>query len=313
MNLSVVVPNYNGQELLKKNLPKLLESLESYSKGFIELLITDDASTDLSTEIIEKFINENKDSGVKIVLLKSDKNKGFSSSVNRGVNRAKGEIIVLLNTDVSPHKNFLGPLIENFENKNIFAVGCMDESLENGKIILRGRGVGKWRRGFLVHRAGQLDKKDTLWANGGSSAFRKDIWDKLGGMDTIYDPFYWDDIDLSYRARKSGYDILFERDSIVRHEHESGAIKKEYSASSIKKIAYRNQIIFVWKNSDFNTLISHVFWLPYHLIKTLAGRDLAFLSGLISAISLIPKIITSRSRARKLFNKSDSEVVRIFV
>ena len=97
----------------------------------------------------------------------------------------------------------------------------------------------------------------------------KSIWDELGGLDILYNPFYWEDIDLSYRARKSGYKTLFENKSVVRHEHEKGSIKNKYNPQDVKKIAYKNQFIFAWKNSDFSTLIYGHFWLPYHLLKAL--------------------------------------------
>ena len=309
MNVSIIIPNYNGESILKKNLPKVLESAENYSGGLAEILISDDGSVDNSVKIIKEFIDKNKNSNVKISLLQSSSNMGFSSNVNRGSDAAKYEILVLLNTDVSPHRNFLMPLVQNFEDGNVFAVGCMDESIEGGKVVLRGRGVGKWRKGFLVHKRGEVNKRNTLWAGGGSGAFRKNIWDRLGGMDPIYNPFYWDDIDLSYRALKSGYQVVFEKDSIVRHEHEKGAIKSKYPEQKVKRIAYRNQFIFVWKNSDISTLISHILWLPYNLLLTILRLDFNFIWGFLHALRLSPKILKSRRKTFSNFVKSDSEIL----
>lgn len=311
MNLSIVIPNYNGEQILGKNLVKVLSAIEGYSMGSVELIIVDDASSDSSIKIIEDFIDKNqKNSKVDIKLLKSTKNKneGFSSNVNKGVAASSGGIVVLLNSDVIPNKNFVNPLIKHFEDEKVFAVGCMDESLENGMIILRGRGVGKWDKGLLVHSAGDLSKTDTLWVSGGSGAFRRSIWDKLGGLDEIYNPFYWEDIDLSYRALKSGYITLFEKSSVVRHEHDEGIIKKKYQPARIKRIVYRNQFIFAWKNSDFGTLISHLFWLPYHLLTAIFSKDFSLISGFILALGRLPRIINSRKRARKHFIKSDKEI-----
>ena len=47
-----------------------------------------------------------------------------------------------------PEKDFLKPLMEHFNDESVFAVGCMDKSIENGKTVLRGRGIGKWKKGF---------------------------------------------------------------------------------------------------------------------------------------------------------------------
>ena len=268
MDISVVIPNYNGVKLLEKNLPKVLDILKNYKEGKTEVIVVDDASTDKSVELLKRY---------KVGTLAIPKNLGFSSAVNKGVSKAKGEIVVLLNTDVSPEKDFLRPLLGHFKDEKVFAVGCMDKSMENGKTVLRGRGLGKWEKGFLVHRRGEVDKTNTLWVCGGSGAFRKSIWEKLGGLNELYNPFYWEDIDLSYRALKSGYKIVFESQSIVTHEHEKGAIKSKYSEFQIKTIAYRNQFIFVWENAtDYSLQFLHFVWLPYHFLKALARRDTAF-------------------------------------
>ena len=226
----------------------------------------------------------------------------------------------MLNTDVVPEKDFLKPLIDHFYDKSVFAVGCMDEDIDlpagkagNGKTVLRGRGIGKWKKGFLIHSRGEIDKTNTLWVSGGSGAFRKSIWDKLGGFNELYSPFYWEDIDLSYRALKSGYKILFEKKSVVYHKHSEGAIKTHYSEFKIKTITYRNQFIFVWENAtDFNLQFSHIIWLPYHFFKALVRLDIPFFFGFFKAFVLLPKIIISSFKAQKFFIKKDKEITPVY-
>jgi len=301
MSISIVISNYNGEEILKKNLPKVLDAV-----GNAEIIVVDDASVDGSLEVLSDFKS-------KIKIIKNEKNLGFSSAINKGVKEAKGEIIVLLNTDVIPEKTFLAPLLTHFKDSNVFAVGCMDKSIENGKTIFRGRGVGRWKRGFFIHSRGEVDKKNTLWVNGGSGAFRKSVWEKFGGLDETYNPFYWEDIDLSYRALKSGYEIVFEPKSVVMHEHEKGAIKNTYSNFEIKTIAYRNQFIFVWKNiTDPSMRLSHLFWLPYHIFSALLRRDLAFVKAIIDAFILLPKIIGYKDIEKRLFILKDNQILAPF-
>lgn len=307
MNVSIIIPNYNGEKILQKNLPNVILAAENYKKGNMEIIISDDNSSDNSIQFISEFVNKNKKYSIK--LLTTNVNRGFSSNVNRGVKEAKNDILILLNTDVSPRKDFIDPLVEHFKDDKVFAVGCMDESIENGKTVLRGRGIGSWTKGFLMHSAGDLDKENTLWVSGGSGAFRKSLWDKLSGLDEIFNPFYWEDIDLSYRALKSGYKTIFEKDSVVRHEHEEGVIKKKYSKNKILKVVYRNQFIFVWKNADINNLLLNFIWLPYHILNTVLKGDQYLTLGLISALLKMPQIIMSRHSAVRFFVKSDSQIV----
>ncbi|HSX08924.1 MAG TPA: glycosyltransferase family 2 protein [Candidatus Saccharimonadales bacterium] len=315
MNISIVIPNYNGEKILTKNLPHVLASVKDYKKGKVEIIIPNDPSTDNSKEVISKFISSLHGTGVigKTIDNTKKDESGFSKNVNRGVTLATGDILILLNSDVRPHKDFLAPLLANFSDDKVFAVGCMDESIEDGETILRGRGIAYWARGFLHHNAGALDKNNTFWVSGGSGAFRKKIWDKLGGLDPLYNPFYWEDIDLSYRALKSGYKLVFEKESRVVHEHEEGAIKSKFKPAHVQKIVFRNQLFFLWKNiTDRRFLVAHVVWLPYHLIKAFGRRDWIFFKGFFLALLQMNRVKDSRYRAKKYFVRTDREILREF-
>ena len=313
MNLSIIIPNYNGEKLLQKNLPKVLDAVREYSKGRVEIIVADDPSTDKSHQVIKDFIENIKNKHIigKTISNKNKKEAGFSKNVNRGVSLATGEILILLNSDVAPYKDFLTPLLSYFSDPEVFAVGCIDESIENGKKVFRGRGVGFWKKGFFIHSEGQLNKDDSLWVSGGSGAFRRTIWNKLKGLDILYNPFYWEDIDISYRALKAGYKICLASESIVIHEHEKGAIKSKFKPIQIQKTAYRNQFIFIWKNiTDVALIFSHIFWLPYNFLSALRRNDWAFFTGFFQALLLFPKIMNSRENARKLFITTDKKIIK---
>ena len=307
MSIDVVIPNYNGLVLLKESLPKVIEEIENY-KGSI--VIVDDGSKKEEFESLSSFIKKlnNKD----IVLLRNEKNLGFSSTVNRGVKESKADFVVLLNTDVIPERNFLEAALKDLElDENLFGVGFMDKSIEDGRTILRGRGEALWEKGFLVHRRGEVDKADTFWISGGSSIVRRELFEKLSGFDSLYNPFYWEDIDLSYRAGKSGYKIKFEARSAVVHKHSEGSIKKYFGDFQVKITAYRNQFIFVWKNiTDSNLLLSHLLWLPYHLLTSILRLDVSFLLGFLFALVRLPAIIMKRSKQRKFYKMRDSDLLK---
>ena len=235
---------------------------------------------------------------------------GFASTVNRGVEEASGDLIVLLNTDVIPEAGFLKAALPYFNDPKVFAVGFMQKCDEAGKIIFRGRGVGKFSRGFLIHSRGEVDKDDTLWVSGGAGVFRKKIWQTLGGMNPLYNPFYWEDIDICYRALKAGYKLVFERNSFVSHNQNKGAIRSTYTNIEINKIAYRNQIIFVWLNiTDALFLIEHFLYLPVHLARSIVKHDLPFLQGCFLSILKLREIFLYRNRYNKLIVKKDREIL----
>ena len=304
--LSIVIPNFNGRYLLERNLPAVIEAISYLPRATSQIIVVDDASTDGSVAFLKKNFPE-----VRVIVKK--KNEGFSSTVNLGVKKARGELVVLLNTDVKPEVDFLPPLIPHFSDSKVFAVGMLDKSVEKGKIVLRGRGVGDFKRGFLIHSRGGIKGKYTLWASGGSSVFKRKIWLKLGGLDRIYDPFYGEDLDLGYRAWKAGYKILFEPKSKVFHFHEEGVIKKGFSEFYKRSIAFRNQVVFVLKNiTDPKMLLSFSLFFPYHLLNTALKLDFAFWVGSLMVIPKISQALKARRKVKKLFVLSDKEVFANF-
>lgn len=311
MKISIVIPNYNGMTLLAKNLPEVIKT----GSG-AEIIIVDDASTDGSVLYIKnKILNEKNTNNKKYIkLIINPANLGFSSSVNRGVKEASGELVVLLNTDIIPQKGYLEHLIEHFWDQEVFAVGCIQKCPEGGRMVLRGRGIGKFGRGFLVHSRGEVNKHNTLWVSAGAGCFRKRIWEKLGGMCEFYNPFYWEDIDLSYRALKAGYKIKFESRSMVIHDQAKGAIRSKYSESEVKTIAYRNQILFVWMNlTDPGFIAEHCLFMLIHLIRSVIKKDDGFIKGFFLAVRGLIGIYQRRRQNRRLFVKSDREILDQFL
>jgi len=300
MRISIIIPNYNGKHLLEKNLPRVIKEIAKLRNFETEVIIVDDGSSDDSVKFIKELtswrVNEFNNSLINnkpiIKLIKNEKNLGFSATVNRGVRAASGEVVVLLNTDVYPEEGFLKAVLPHFKDPKVFAVGMLDKSIENEEIVRRGRGIAEWRRGFYIHRRGEINKTDTAWVSGGSGVFRRSIFLKFGGFDEIYNPFYWEDIDLSYRALKDGYKILFEPKSCVVHKHEEGVIKSKFPPWKIKSISFRNQFLFVWKNANLGQFFSHFLWLPQHIVKSILTADICFLIGLLWAIQ---KKLTFRS------------------
>jgi GT2 family glycosyltransferase len=273
MKTSIVITNYNGLKLLKKNLPEVVKAVSNS-----EIIIVDDASTDGSVRFV-------KNNFPNIKIIENSKNLRFAASCNKGVKEAKGEIVILLNNDVRPTKNFLNPLVNNFRDPLVFSVGCKEIEIRKNRKIVSGRTEGEFKKGFLVHRkAKDQTKKQTLWTFGGSMAVNRQKFLKLNGFDSLFKPAYWEDIDLCWRARKKAWKILFEPQAVVYHQHETTNIK-ELGKRNMEIAAYKNQILFVWKNIRGVNLILHFVWLPYHLLLTsLRSRGL-FLIGFYKAVS----------------------------
>lgn len=302
--VSVIIPNFNGQALLAKNLPKVITACPN-----CEIIVVDDSSHDDSVAYLEKNFKN-------VAVIKNKKNLGFARAVNIGAKKASSKFILLLNTDIAPQSNFLESALSHFKNgKNtkLFAVALADQSHEDGKIIVRGRGGAKFTKGFLNHFAQKPQKGETLWVSGGSGLFDREKFERLGGFDPVFAPFYWEDIDLSYRARKVGLKCIFELKAKVDHYHEEGTIKKTHSSFFIKTVSYRNQFLFVWKNiSDYAMISLHLLWLPYHFLRALLTLDIAFFLGFLWALAKIPQLIFKSQLSDVSGQLSDKEILNAF-
>ena len=245
LKVSIVIPNYNGKHLLEKNLPKIIDAKNNLKNKIIEIIIVDDASFDDSVKFLKKTFPE-------VRVIKHKKNRGFSCAVNTGVRMSKGNLVALLNSDVIPEKDFLENTLPHFEDEKVFAVSLHEKGYSWAK--------GTFVNGFIEHSLGKEAKKThiTFWVSGGSGVFRRDLWHKLGGMDEkLLSPFYWEDIDFSYRAQKRGYKILWEPNSVVVHKHEATISK--LSKSYVARIRQRNELLFIWKNvTSKNLFKKHV-------------------------------------------------------
>jgi GT2 family glycosyltransferase len=288
--VSIIIPNYNGRDLLEKNIPYVIGALKNKDNHIAEVIVVDDASKDGSVEYL-------KDNFPEISIIKHRINRGFSTSVNTGARMAKGKLLVLLNNDVTPAENFLKSTIRLFDNSNLFAVSLHEKGY--------GYAVGKFENGFIVHEPAGEDKgvHETFWASGGSAVFKRSLWMKLGGFDSkLYSPYYWEDLDISYRARKRGYSILWNSESNVVHEHESTTIK--FSKRKRARVQERNQLIFIWKNLTSKFLFrKHIVGLGRRVVK-----HPGYLIIVVMALTKVKLLMKARQKERKESKVSDEAI-----
>lgn len=254
LSVSIVMPSINGEQLLEKNLPKVIDAWKFNGNNIKEIIIVDDGSIDGSVAML-------KSKFPSVKLIKHKVNRGFSSAVNTGVRAATGELILLLNTDVIPEKDFLVAVHPHFSDARMFAVSLHEHGY--------GWGRGYFGDGYIQLAGGNEDKNPhiSFYVSGGSGVFRRSYWVMLGGMDEkLLSPFYWEDIDLCYRAAKRGLILIWEPNGIVVHKHESTISKfpKEYVA----RVRERNQLLMLWKNiTSANLMRKHIVGLIARLIK----------------------------------------------
>ena len=277
MDVSVVVTCWNGIDLIRKNLPDLLSAAKNPANHIKEILVVDDGSTDGSPGLIRKEFPQ-----VKIVVHK--KNIGYSSVCNSGVGAANQELVCILNADVRPTNNFLEPALKHFIDPHVFSVSFNEGRYGPGKLA--------WNNGFMnIVPNNQLSDNavESDWGSGGSAIFRKSIWEKLGGMDEIFSPYYFEDIDIGWRAIQENYINYWEPKAKIIHEHEQTINSDKFKLSNRKDdiniIKQRNHLLLTWKNIySYDRFWEHLFKYLLPRLVTHPGYFKVLLAALIRKI-----------------------------
>lgn len=289
--VTVVIPTYNGKHLLTKHLPRVMTAMRQGD----ELLIVDDASTDDTTHWLEAAfelkqaevepeidelpddyfppINEmslrvlfgkhqQNNKKIRLSVIRNRDNLRFAASVNLGFALASNRLVLLLNNDVSPEKDVIEQLLPHFSEEEIFAVGCLEYEQDR-----EGEKAGKnklwFSKGLFWHsKADNFITGETAWVSGGSGMFDQEKWLDLNGFDKRFHPAYWEDIDISFRARKWGWQVLFEEEAVVYHQHES-TNTDVFGQKKIEEISWQHANSFTWKNGNLLQKLLYLLWKPY--------------------------------------------------
>ncbi|MFY9554824.1 MAG: glycosyltransferase family 2 protein [Blastocatellia bacterium] len=318
-NVSVVIPNWNGRELLSEFLPSVLTAINHYRDHYgneVELLIIDDASTDGS----QSWLASNYGHHPLVRVIELQQNMGFLRAVNKGFAEARYPIIFLLNNDVQVAPDAIAPLVSHFDNSQVFAV-C-SKAYRLGTDFLDGAGkLGLFKRGFwrvfvnydiLPTRLPEYPRPFySFFGSGAYTAYDASKLAALGGFCELLAPIYWEDVEICYRAWKRGWDVEYEPHSVVHHL--SSATMGKDGKRGLRVITERNRLLMTWINLHSRMwFCAHVGWLMLKLVIATLSLDRAYWQSFWQAITRIRAVGQARRKEIEASVRSDREVDAIF-
>lgn len=237
-----MIPNFNGEEFINNCLDSVFE--QQYPD--MEVIVVDDCSTDSSMEMLEEREN--------IRLICNDKNSGFACSVNRGIEAAQGEYILLLNNDVVLDTDFIDVMCSAIEKEDrVFSVSSKmiryreRELLDDTGDFMSILGWG-WKRGDGMP-VRFFDKADQVFsACAGAGLYRSSVFDEIGLFDENHFA-YLEDIDIGWRAMIYGYQNRYEPGARCFHIGSATTAGGEKYSPFKVEISARNNIYLVYKNT----------------------------------------------------------------
>lgn len=303
MNVSVIIPTYNGKPLLERFLPHNLTLFAA--AGIHEIIVADDGGTDDT----EAFL---KTHCPTVTYVRSPKNQGFAHTVALGISKAKGDIYFLLNNDIKIIKLDMPAIKTYLTRSNIFAVTPKmmrqtdppyNESLTYGRMKHGWYHLRSDRPKDFVPKEGD----HVLWSCGGASFINAEKYHALDGLDKdLFSPFYVEDVDLSYRAWQQGWKSVYNDSSSVDHLC-SPSTSKAMARKKLNRLCGRNQYLFIWKNiSDRMFLIHHILRILYKTL-TLNINEIKIITA---ALKKLPQVQHYR-RTKPAVVLSDRDILAL--
>tara|TARA_Y100001968_G_scaffold320948_1_gene354604 strand:+ start:1376 stop:2308 length:933 start_codon:yes stop_codon:yes gene_type:complete len=290
MFVSVVIPTFNRLPILKKCLSALEDQQPSSSIDGYEVLIVDDGSTDGTTEWLERESTQYP----HLKLLKQD-HAGPAKGRNKGVENAKGDIIIFIDSDIVVNYSFLKAHIRSLErfwaekgNRNCFTYGSVinTSDFENPKKEL-----------YKI--------TDISWAYfaTGNVAIDRSLLLKAGLFDTSFFLYGWEDLELGERLRKLNVSLVKCPDAIGYHWHPALTMDKINDLVRVEKERAKMGLVFYKKHPTLRVrfIIQYTFlhlWL----------WNLLTLFGLISIENIKPLLAFLIKRG---FSSLAMEILRL--
>jgi len=230
MKLSVIILNYNVRYFLEACIRSVQAAITNLDA---EIIMVDNNSPDDSCDMMRNTFPE-------IQLIANKENVGFAKANNQAVKVAKGEYVCILNPDTIVAEDTFTQLLQFADaTENLGSVGCklidgsgtfLPESKRNiptpmvsVKKILGNKNSGYYSE---VH-INEIGKVDILV--GAFMLMKRDVYTVVGGFDEDYF-MYGEDIDLSYKIKKAGFqNYYYGKTTVIHYKGESTLKDKTYA------------------------------------------------------------------------------------
>ena len=199
--ISVIIPAYNAE----RTLPYTLRALQNQTlpRDLYEIIVVDDSSTDGTAAVAREF-------GVRYRIQNKE---GPAAARNLGVRASRGEIILFTDSDCIPKEDWIEKMVKPFEDPQV--AGVMGRYLTRQKEPCARFTQLEFEERFRIIR--NFDRIDLVPSF--AAAFRRPVFEEVGGFDCHYPLANNEDVELSYKIASRGYKMVFADDAVVYHRH----------------------------------------------------------------------------------------------
>lgn len=238
---SIIIPVFNKAAFTLQCLHSLIQEIDFHEN---EVIVVDNASTDETQRALTSF-------GDLVRVIRNEENRGFVDACNQGAAAARGKYLLFLNNDTKVLPGWLNHLVETIERDPANgAVGSMflypDGSIQEAGGIV-------WSNGEAHHYgwgSSPDDKRfnfarEVDYCSAASLLIRKEIFQDLGGFDRRFVPAFYEDVDLCFGVRSTGYKVIYQ--PMSRLVHYEGVTAGVDTTKGMKQFQITNREKFVAK------------------------------------------------------------------
>jgi GT2 family glycosyltransferase len=303
-SLSIVIPTYNGLELLQSLLPQV----HCYAPPGTQVIVVDDASTDATCAWL-------RNTHPWAELVEMPANQGFCAAVNTGIARARGDVVELLNNDTAVSPHWAEAALQHFADPTVGSVAPLVLFLDHPDIIdSAGQeyhlcGWGKNRAYGQRLNGRHLVTCEVFGPSASCGFYRRKALEEAGLMLPEYGAYY-EDVDLSFRLRWAGYRCIFEPAARVFHQ-ESASYRQQ--RDQVVWLLARNEELVYWVNLRWHELLlgflPHLGFLAVRAVrKSLSGQGTAFFTAKWDALCRWRWIFDRRRELQKIARSAPTPV-----
>lgn len=245
--ISIIIPHWNGIDVLSE----CLDSLKQSTNASIEIIVSDNASSDGSQGWI-------KSNHPDIILIENDQNYGYAGGCNRGATIAKGDYFLFLNNDTIQDPDWIDPLILRMDSDS--TIGAVQPKILNyykrdlfdyaggsggfmdvlGFPFARGRVFLRQEKDLDQYN----DSRQIFWASGTAICARKDAFNQAGGFEESFFA-HMEEIDLCWKFHLMGKQVYVEPKSVVYHKN---AVSLPMQSHRKYYLNHRNSMLMILGN-----------------------------------------------------------------
>lgn len=211
--MSIVIPVWRGSAITKR----CLEALVRHTRGELEIILIDNDADAETRNVVDGFARSRDN----VTIIHNSENLGYPVACNQGLERARGDFVVLMNNDVVVTPHWASRLLARFSPDA--AVGVVGPRTNFT--------VGPQRVDGVSYTLGDLDTWAEDWhlKHAGMARFthrligfllvaRREVIERIGGFDPLFGVGNFEDDDFSLRAQLAGYRLVIADDVFVHHE-----------------------------------------------------------------------------------------------